>query len=120
MNEWTRNESGEWKINDEASWLIVPGTWKLCPTDNVNSVSRFGVIPDKEAADALDRIDADFEKRAATKIIRVISKSGKETVREMTLEKSGKIWIWTFEASTGKQAIARLKRLHHRVIEISA
>lgn len=119
MNEWSRN-SGEWKIDQAATWLMVPGTWSWCPTSNINSVSKFGVIPDKEAAEAIERICDDCTKRAATLLIRVTSKNGKETVMEMPTEKSGKIWIWTYEANTGKQAIARLRRLYKKVIEIPA
>lgn len=119
MNDWSRN-NGEWKLTQDATWLMVPGTWRWCPTSNISSVSKFGVIPDSTATEAIERIYADSEKRAATLLIRVISQSGKETVMEMPAEKSGKIWIWTYEANTGKQALARLNRLYKKVIEISA
>lgn len=119
MASWSRNND-EWKIEQDAAWLMVPGTWKWCPTSNISSVSKYGVIPDQEAVEAIERIYADCTKRAATFLIRVISKSGKESIMEIPEERSGKIWIWTYEANTGKQAIARLKKLYKNVIEISA
>lgn len=119
MNGWTR-DSSEWKLNQQATWLMVPGTWKWCPTSNISSVSKFGVVPDQEATEALERLFVDCEKRAATWLIRVVSQNGKATVMEMPEERSGKIWIWTFSANTGKQALSRLKRLHSQVVEISA